>query len=81
MMLMVCPNALRQMIEVKIESGIETAMITVLRQLPKKTRIMNPVRQAAMIASRTTPLIAALTKIDWSESSRTSNSGGRVVST
>ena len=32
-------------------------MMTVLRQLPRKTRIMTAVRQAAMMASRTTPLI------------------------
>ena len=55
MMLMVSPRALRQMIEVRIESGIETAMITVLRQLPRKIRIINPVRHAAMMASRSTP--------------------------
>jgi len=49
-----------------MESGIETAMISVLRQLPRNTKIMMPVRQAAMIASRTTPLTALLTKTDWS---------------
>ena len=27
-----------------MESGIETAMMSVLRQLPRKTRIMNPVK-------------------------------------
>ena len=31
-------------IEVRIESGMETAMISVLRQLPRKIRIMMPVR-------------------------------------
>ena len=41
MMLMVSPSALNTMIEVKIESGIETAMISVLRQLPKKDKIIN----------------------------------------
>ena len=55
MMLMVSPSALSAMIDVRIESGIETAMMTVLRQLPRKTRIMSAVRQAATIASRTTP--------------------------
>ena len=64
MMLMVSCSALSTMIEVRIESGMETAMISVLRQLPRNTRIMMPVRQAAMIASRTTPLIAARTKMD-----------------
>ena len=44
--------------EERIESGMETAMMSVLRQLPRKTRIMIAVRQAAMMASRTTPLMA-----------------------
>ncbi len=39
-------------------------MMSVERQLPRKTRIMKPVRQAAMIASCTTPEIAPRTKID-----------------
>ena len=52
MMLMVSPNALSTMMEVRIESGMETAIITVLRQLPRNSRIISPVRQAAMIASR-----------------------------
>jgi len=52
------------MIEVRIDSGIETAIITVLRQLPRKIRIIKPVRQAAMTASRITPLTAERTKID-----------------
>ena len=56
------------MIEVKIAKGIETAMITVLRQLPRKMRIINPVRQAAIVASFSTPLMDARTKIDWSAS-------------
>ena len=41
--------------EQRIESGMETAMISVLRQLPRKIRIITPVRHAAIIASRTTP--------------------------
>ena len=40
MMLMVSPSALSTMMEVRIESGIETAMISVLRQLPRNSRIM-----------------------------------------
>ena len=43
-------------------------MISVERQLPRKTRIMKPVRQAAIRASCTTPEMAPRTKIDWSES-------------
>ena len=46
---------------------METAMISVLRQLPKKSKIMRAVRQAAIRASRITPLTAALTKTDWSD--------------
>ena len=37
------------MIEQRIDSGIETAMMTVLRQLPRKSRIISAVRQAAMM--------------------------------
>ena len=52
-----------QMSEQRIESGMETAMMIVERQLPRKSRIMTPVRQAAMMASRTTPLMAPRTKM------------------
>ena len=55
-MLMVSPRALSTRMEVRIESGMETAMISVLRQLPRKSRIISPVRHAAMTASRMTPL-------------------------
>ena len=44
--------------------GIEVAMMTVLRQLPRNVRIMKAVRQAAISVSLTTPLIAPRTKID-----------------
>ncbi len=64
MILMVSPIALSRMMEVRIARGIEVAMITVLRQLPRKVRIMKAVRHAAMSVSRTTPLIAPRTKID-----------------
>ena len=63
-MLIVSPSALSAMIEVRIESGIETAMITVLRQLPRNTRIISAVSAAAMTASRSTPWIAARTNTD-----------------
>ena len=66
------------MTEVRIESGIDTAMITVLRQLPRKSRIITAVRHAAITASRITPLTAARTKIDWSASGWILSSGGRV---
>ena len=41
MMLMVSPSRLSAMTEVRIESGIDTAMISVLRQLPRKSRIID----------------------------------------
>ena len=66
-MLMVSPSALNTQMEVRMESGIEIAMISVLRQLPRNSRIMMAVRQAAMMASRTTPLTAARTNMDWSD--------------
>src|SRR2546422_2277613 len=43
-------------------SGIEVAMISVLRQLPRNRRIMSAVRQAAISASRITPEIEARTR-------------------
>ena len=64
MILMVCPSALSTMIELRIAKGMEVAMMSVLRQLPRKTRIMKAVRHAAINVSRTTPLIAPRTNID-----------------
>ena len=66
MMLMVSPSALSTTREVRMESGMETAIIKVLRQLPRNRRIIAAVSRAAMRASLTTPLMAALTKMDWS---------------
>ena len=51
MMLKVSPSALSTITEVRIESGMEIAMISVLRQLPRNSRIMAAVRQAAVSAS------------------------------
>ncbi len=67
-MLMVSPSALMAMSELRIDSGIDTAIMMRLRQLPRKIRIIIAVRQAAMMASRITPLMRRLTKIDWSVS-------------
>ena len=53
--LMVSPIRLRTITEVRIESGIETAMMRVERQLPRKSRIIRPVSAAAITASRITP--------------------------
>ncbi len=68
MMLSVSPSAYRTKIDDRIDSGIETAMMQVLRQLPRNSRISAAVRPAAISASRTTPLMAARTKTDWSNS-------------
>ncbi len=64
MMLMVSCRKLITIIDVRMESGIETAMIRVLRQLPRNSRIIKPVRHAAMTASRITPLMEARTNTD-----------------
>ena len=63
--------------EVRIDSGMEMQTITVLRQLPRKSRIIRPVSIAAMTPSRTTPLMAARTKSDWSKSCFTCRVEGR----
>jgi len=62
--LMVLPRKPRITSEVRIESGIEMHTTRVLRQLPMKSRIINPVSKAAMPASRTTPFTAARTNRD-----------------
>ncbi len=62
--LMVWPNKLKTMSDVRIESGMERQTISVLRQLPKNRRIISPVKMAAIVASRTTPLTDARTKSD-----------------
>ena len=48
MMLSVSPSA-EQMIAPRIESGIDTAMMTVERQLPRNSRIITLVSAAAMM--------------------------------
>ena len=64
MTLMVSPSRFRTASEVRIESGMEMQTIIVLRQLPRNSRIIRPVRKAAMAASLSTPLMAARTKMD-----------------
>src|SRR5262245_1338168 len=76
----VCPSAPRRIIEEKIARGIETAAISVLRQLPRKSRIIRAVRQAAIRPSFSTPSIAARTNSDWSKSSLIFSAGGSVAS-
>ena len=64
MTLMVSPSAEMATTENRTDSGIEMMMMIVERQLPRNKRIISPTRAAASTASRTTPKIAALTKID-----------------
>ena len=45
----------------RMDSGMETTMIMVLFQLPRKSRIIMAVRTAAISASRRTPWIEART--------------------
>ena len=63
-MLIVSPSAFSRMIEDRIDSGIEMVMISVLRQLPRNSRIISAVRAAAMSPSAATPCTAALTNTD-----------------
>ena len=64
----VCPSADSTVIEVRIDSGIDTITTTVERHDPRKTRIISAVSPAAIAPSRSTLLIASLTKVDWSNS-------------
>ena len=64
--LMVWPSTDSAVNELSTASGIETVMIRVERQLPRKTRIIKPVSAAAIRPSRTTVVTEDLTKPDWS---------------
>ena len=67
-------------IDDRIASGIDTAMMTVERQLPRKIRIITEVSSAAMMPSRATEAIADLTNTDWSLSIEIFSDGGIVSS-
>jgi hypothetical protein len=60
-----------------IDKGIEMAMMTVERQLPRKRNTNKLVNAAAMAASIATALMAALTKMDWSLMGLTTKVGGK----
>ncbi len=62
--LSVWPRAFRAMIETRIDSGMLTTTISVLRQLPRNSTIMSAVSPAAISASCTTPETAARTNTD-----------------
>ena len=83
MVFSVSPIAPRMMIETRIDSGIDTMTISVLRQEPRNSRIISPVSPAAMAASLMTPCTLARTKTDWSNSGvifRPLAAGGRAAS-
>src|SRR3954466_5449662 len=61
-----------------MESGIEMAMITVERQLPRNSKIIKLVRIAAIAPSKATPLTAARTNTDWSLIGTASRLSGKV---
>ena len=75
------PGVLRQVSETSTLSGMDSAMMMVLRHEPMKSRIMTAVSAAAMVPSLSTPLMAARTKSDWSANSLTWRSVVTVVST
>ena len=66
MMLSVSPIADSITMAPSTESGIDTAMITVERQLPRNSRIITLVNSAAITPSLATPVIAPRTNSDWS---------------
>ena len=49
------------------DSGIETAVTTVVRQLARKRKTMMIANEPPMSPSRTTPLIELVMKVDWSK--------------
>ena len=68
------------MTDARIDSGIEVATIRVLRHDPRKIRIITAVSPAAIAPSLSTPSTAARTKMDWSNSGSSFNSGGSWAS-
>ena len=77
--LIVLPVRNSPMMPAKIDSGIEVETITVLRQLPRNTRISTETRIDEMIASRITFCTAARTNTDWSKSSFSSSPAGAAA--
>jgi hypothetical protein len=64
MTLIVSPSADSIGSAARIDSGIEIEMMRVERQLPRKSRIIKPVRAAAMTPSRITEKTEAFTNPD-----------------
>ncbi len=65
---MVSPIADSRASELSTASGIDTSTTRVARQEPRNSRIISPVRPAAMTPSSATSLIASDTNTDWSNS-------------
>ena len=78
MMFSVSPIAYRAVIDDRMASGMDTAMMTVERQLPRNSRIIRLVNKAAMTASFATPVTAAFTNMDWSPIASMCTDDGRV---
>src|ERR1700722_1284773 len=66
-------------IEVRIDRGIEIRTIRVDRHDPRNSRIINPVRPAAIAPSRSTPAIEEVTSFDWSNNSLMLRPGGAAA--
>ena len=79
--LMLLPVRNNPMMPANTASGIVAETITVLRQLPRNTRISTETRIEEMIASRTTFSTAARTNTDWSKSSCSSSPFGAAACT
>ena len=77
-MFSVSPIAYRAVIDDRMASGMDTAMMTVERQLPRNSRIIRLVNMAAMTASFATPVTAAFTNMDWSPIASMCTDEGRV---
>src|ERR1700722_243510 len=65
--------------DVRIDSGIEIKTIKVDRHEPRNSRIIRPVRLAAIAPSRRTAAIDAVTSFDWSNSSLMLRPGGAAA--
>ena len=64
MMLRVSPRAANPMMAPMMDKGMDTAMMMVERQLPRKRKIIKLVKAAAIAPSMATAVIADRTKID-----------------
>ncbi len=78
--LSVSPAAASAAIAASTASGMDAAMISVERQLPRNSRIIADVSAAAISPSRATPLTAPFTNTDWSPITTSRSDGGSVAS-